>query len=174
MTKYGYARVSSKSQENNSSLEFQKQEFLRFGVPKKNIRMQIYDQIYYLIEFNLNLNLKEYIELSGVKNINQYQRNKFINLFYSFQKMQPLITYFTEAHFQNLLTFPYVNIQKQGNSWVVKLAVSKLLYNSRYPFSFSDTFLTYKNIYDLKIKLEVIKAISKVSLKKGILCRSFF
>ena len=137
-------------------------QFLTFSRSQKYIQVQMYDQIYYLIEFNL----KEYIEFSGVKNINQYQRNKFINLFYSFQKMQPLITYFTEAHFQSLLTFPYVNIQKQGNSWVVKVAVSKLLYNYRYPFSFPDTFLTYKNIYDLKIKLEVIQAISKVSLEK--------
>ena len=114
----------------------------------------------------LRFNLKEYIEFSGVKNTNQYQRNKFINLFYSFQKMQPLITYFTEAHFQSLLTFPYVNIQKQGNSWVVKVAVSKLLYKYRYPFSFPNTFLTYKNIYDLKVKIEVIQAISKVPLEK--------
>lgn len=39
--KYAYARVSSKSQENNSSLESQKQEFLKLGVPGKNIRIEI-------------------------------------------------------------------------------------------------------------------------------------
>jgi predicted site-specific integrase-resolvase len=38
---YVYARVSSKSQEDNLSLEFQKQEFLRLGVPKKNIRVKV-------------------------------------------------------------------------------------------------------------------------------------
>ena len=37
--KYAYARVSSKSQENNSSLEAQKDEFLKLGVPVKNIRV---------------------------------------------------------------------------------------------------------------------------------------
>jgi len=37
--RYAYGRVSSKSQEDNSSLEFHKQEFLRLGVPKKNIRV---------------------------------------------------------------------------------------------------------------------------------------
>lgn len=37
--RYGYARVSSKSQEDNSSLEAQKDEFLRLGVPGKNIRV---------------------------------------------------------------------------------------------------------------------------------------
>ena len=39
--RYGYARVSSKSQEENSSLESQKQEFLKLGVPEKNIRIEV-------------------------------------------------------------------------------------------------------------------------------------
>jgi DNA invertase Pin-like site-specific DNA recombinase len=39
--RYGYARVSSQSQENNSSLESQKEEFLQLGVPKKNIRIEV-------------------------------------------------------------------------------------------------------------------------------------
>ena len=80
--------------------------------------------------------------------------------------MKLLITHFTEPHFQSLLAFSYLNIQKQGNSWVVRVVVSKLLYNYCYLFSFSNTFLTYKNIYDLKVKIEVISAISKVSFEK--------
>jgi hypothetical protein len=40
--RYAYARVSSKSQEDNSSLESQKQEFLRLNVPEKNIRIEYY------------------------------------------------------------------------------------------------------------------------------------
>ena len=39
--RYAYARVSSKSQEENSSLEGQKAEFLRLGVPVKNIRVEV-------------------------------------------------------------------------------------------------------------------------------------
>lgn len=39
--RYAYARVSSKSQEENSSLEAQKQEFIQQGVPKKNIRIEV-------------------------------------------------------------------------------------------------------------------------------------
>mmetsp|Transcript_26841 Transcript_26841/g.44221 ORF Transcript_26841/g.44221 Transcript_26841/m.44221 type:complete len:143 (+) Transcript_26841:376-804(+) len=38
---YGYAMVSSKSQEENSSLESQKQEFIKLGVPEKNIRIEV-------------------------------------------------------------------------------------------------------------------------------------
>ena len=39
--RYGYGRVSSKSQEDNSSLESQKQELLKQGVPEKNIRVEV-------------------------------------------------------------------------------------------------------------------------------------
>ena len=39
--RYGYARVSSKSQEENSSLEGQEEEFLKQGIPKENIRREI-------------------------------------------------------------------------------------------------------------------------------------
>ena len=39
--RYAYARVSSKSQEENSSLQSQKEEFLRLGVPEKNIRVEV-------------------------------------------------------------------------------------------------------------------------------------
>jgi DNA invertase Pin-like site-specific DNA recombinase len=39
--RYAYARVSSKSQQDNSSLESQKQELKKLGVPEKNIRIEI-------------------------------------------------------------------------------------------------------------------------------------
>jgi|AntRauTorckE5430_2_1112549.scaffolds.fasta_scaffold05904_4 hypothetical protein len=136
-------------------------QFLSFIRRKSYVTAHIYEQNYCLIEFTL----KEYMEFSGVK-INQYQRNKFISLFYSFQRAEPLITYFTDSHFQSILSFPYLNIQKQGNSWVVKVAMSKLLYDYNYPFKFPSTFLTYQNIYDLRIKLKIIESLSTVPLEK--------
>ena len=39
--RYGYTRVSSQSQQENSSLESQKQELLDQGVPENNIRVEI-------------------------------------------------------------------------------------------------------------------------------------
>ena len=40
-TKYGYARVSSKSEEDNSSLESQKQELVRNGILESNIIIEV-------------------------------------------------------------------------------------------------------------------------------------
>lgn len=39
--KYGYVRVSSRSQQDNSSIEGQKKELIRNGIPKKNIRVEV-------------------------------------------------------------------------------------------------------------------------------------
>jgi DNA invertase Pin-like site-specific DNA recombinase len=72
--RYGYGRVSSKSQEDNSSLEAQKDEFLRLGVPGKNIRVdadKIEDRpvFYHLIDDELkenkNLSITEIAKLTG-------------------------------------------------------------------------------------------------------------
>lgn len=39
--KYGYVRVSSKSQEFNSSIQSQKEELISRGIPEKNIRIEV-------------------------------------------------------------------------------------------------------------------------------------
>ncbi len=39
--KYGYVRVSSKSQESNSSINFQKQQLIQNGIQAKNIRVEV-------------------------------------------------------------------------------------------------------------------------------------
>ena len=41
MTKYGYARVSSKSQEDNSSLKGQKQQLIENGIKEENILVEV-------------------------------------------------------------------------------------------------------------------------------------
>ena len=39
--KYGYARVSSKSQESNSSLKSQKEQLIQNGIEAENIRIEV-------------------------------------------------------------------------------------------------------------------------------------
>ncbi len=40
-SRFGYARVSSQTQEDNSSPEVQKQKFIQKDVPEKNIRVEV-------------------------------------------------------------------------------------------------------------------------------------
>ena len=79
--RYAYARVSSKSQEDNSSLAFQKEEFIRLGVPENNIRVEvgsaansIQDRpiFYHLIDNELKEN-----DLLLVTKIDRCSRNTF-------------------------------------------------------------------------------------------------
>ena len=39
--KYGYVRISSKSQESNSSIEFQKQQLIQNGIEEENIFVEV-------------------------------------------------------------------------------------------------------------------------------------
>ena len=39
--KYGYVRVSSKTQESNSSIESQKQQLIQNGIQPENIRIEV-------------------------------------------------------------------------------------------------------------------------------------
>ena len=84
--RFGYARVSSQTQEDNSSLEAQKQEFIQKGVLEKNIRFEIgsaADKIedrpifYNLIDYELKEN-----DLLLVTKIDRCSRNtlEFLNL----------------------------------------------------------------------------------------------
>ena len=77
--RYAYARVSSKSQQENSSLESQKQEFMKQGVPEKNIRIEIGSAVdtiserpifYHLIDHELQEN-----DLLLVTKIDRCSRN---------------------------------------------------------------------------------------------------
>ena len=104
--RYAYARVSSKSQEDNSSLEFQKQEFLRLGVPKKNIRVEVgsaADSIqdrpifYHLIENELKEN-----DLLLVTKIDRCSRNTFEFLKLQKKLFEKSVTFITfELPFSN-------------------------------------------------------------------------
>jgi len=116
--RYAYARVSSKSQEDNSSLEFQKQEFLRLGVPKKNIRVEVgsaADSIqdrpifYNLIENELKEN-----DLLLVTKIDRCSRNTF-----EFLKLQKKL-------FEKSVTFIALELPFSNDMAVNKLIETNL------------------------------------------------
>ena len=116
--RYAYARVSSKSQEDNSSLEFQKQEFLRLGVPKKNIRVEVgsaADSIqdrpifYHLIENELKEN-----DLLLVTKIDRCSRNTF-----EFLKLQKKL-------FQKSVTFIALELPFSNDMAVNQLIATNL------------------------------------------------
>nr|YP_010133974.1 putative serine recombinase [Tryblionella apiculata]QWM93463.1 putative serine recombinase [Tryblionella apiculata] len=116
--RYAYARVSSKSQEYNSSLESQKQEFIQQGVPEKNIRIEIgsaADNIserpvfYHLIDHELKEN-----DLLLVSKIDRCSRNTL-----EFLKLQ-------EKLFKKKVTFISLDLPYSNDMAVNKLIATNL------------------------------------------------
>lgn len=116
--RYAYARVSSQSQEQNSSLESQKQEFLKQGVPEKNIRIEVgsaADTIserpifYHLIDHELKEN-----DLLLVTKIDRCSRNTL-----EFLKLQ-------EKLFKKNVTFISLDLPYSNDMAVNKLIATNL------------------------------------------------
>jgi len=116
--KFGYVRVSSKSQEENSSLESQKQELLKQDVPEKNIRFEVGSAIdniadrpvlYNLIENELKEN-----DLFFVTKIDRCSRNTL-----EFLRLQ-------EKLFQKKVTFISLDLPYSGDIAVNKLIATNL------------------------------------------------
>ena len=116
--RYAYARVSSKTQEENSSLESQKQEFIQQGVPQKNIRIEIgsaADTIserpifYHLIDHELKEN-----DLLLVTKIDRCSRNTL-----EFLKLQ-------EKLFKKKVTFISLDLPYSNDIAVNKLIATNL------------------------------------------------
>ena len=116
--KYAYARVSSKSQQDNSSLESQKQEFLKLGVPEKNIRIEVGSAVdnikdrpvfYNLIDHELTEN-----DLLFVTKIDRCSRNTL-----EFLKLQ-------EKLFNKSVTFIALDLPYSNDMAVNKLIATNL------------------------------------------------
>jgi DNA invertase Pin-like site-specific DNA recombinase len=116
--RYGYIRVSSKSQEYNSSLEFQKQELIKQGVPNKNIRVEVGSAtepirerqvLYSLIESELKEN-----DLLLVTKIDRCSRNTL-----EFLKLQ-------EKLFKKQVTFISFDLPYSNDMAVNKLIATNL------------------------------------------------
>jgi DNA invertase Pin-like site-specific DNA recombinase len=126
--RYGYVRVSSKSQEENSSLESQKKELLRHGVAQKNIRLEIVSAadpirerpvFYYLIENELKQN-----DLLLVNKIDRCSRNNL-----DFLKLQKKL--FKKSFRFISLDLPYSNDLAVNNLIATNLAAIAIFENER-------------------------------------------
>lgn len=116
--RYAYARVSSKSQQENSSLESQKQEFLKHSVPEENIRIEVGSAVDNISERPIfykliNQELKEN-DLLLVTIIDRCSRNTL-----EFLKLQ-------EKLFQKKVTFISLNLPYSTDMAVNKLISTNL------------------------------------------------
>ena len=129
----------------------------------------INDQVYYVIEFTV----MEFISFTGGNAKSTYQRTKALEFLTSLQDIKPLIQKFSNNEFRRSVMFPYLKLTKQNKRWTIIIAIGEEFYFYQYPFFFPNSFLIYKNKYDLEIKLQLIESFSQVELEKKLLVKEF-
>lgn len=102
-----------------------------------------------------------------------YQRTKALEFLTSLQEIKPLIQNFSKNEFRQSVMFSYLKLTKQNRRWTIIMAIGEEFYFYQYPFFFPNSFLIYKNKYDLEIKLQLIKSFSQVELEKKLLVKEF-
>jgi DNA invertase Pin-like site-specific DNA recombinase len=146
--RYGYVRVSSKSQQSNSSLASQKEELIKQGVPEKNIRFEIgsaADSIQdRLILHNLVENELKKNDLLLVTKIDRCSRNTL-----DFLKLQ-------EKLFQKSVTFISLDLP-----YLTDMAVNKLIATNL------DAIATFENERRKERQRQGILAAKKEGKYKG-------
>ena len=77
-----------------------------------------------------------------------------------------IVTVLSELKDHKLIKSKFQVLTKQNKRWTIIMAIGEEFYFYQYPFFFPNSFLIYKNKYDLEIKLQLIGSFSQVELKK--------
>lgn len=160
--------VSSYLRKNNLDSFVQKKQFfkliqlLSFIRTLEYSRQFIDDQAYCVIKFVV----MDFISFTGGNTKSTYQRTKALEFLTSLQDLKPLIQKFSDNEFRRSVLFPYLKLTKENRRWIITIAIGKEFYFYQYPFFFPNYFITYKNKYDLEIKLQLIESFSQVELEK--------
>lgn len=144
---------------------------LGLKVSKNCQKQRFKKQLYY----GLNFSLSEFVEFTGIKILNQYQRNNLIRYFKQLQNLDPIVKEFSDKSFRNYICFPYVECNNSsGNSWSIKIFITEELFYFPYPFQVPKSFLisTHKN--DLRLKIRLMKSLAVPKREKILDLDEFF
>jgi hypothetical protein len=121
--------------------------------------------------------VRDFIGFTGGNMKSTYQRTKALEFLTSLQDIKPLIQKFSNEEFRRSVMFPYLipylKLKKQNRKMDCYMAVGEEFYFYQYPFFFPNSFLIYKNKYDLEIKLQLIESFSTVELEKKLTVKDF-
>lgn len=137
-------------------------QFLSFMQNLKCSKQFLNDQAYCVVEFTVI----DFMLFTGGNIKSTYQRTKALEFLTSLQDLKPLIRKFSDNEFRRSVIFPYLKLTKQGRQWNIIMAIGEDFYYYQYPFLFPNSFIVYKNKYDLQIKFQLIEAFSQIELKK--------
>ena len=81
------------------------------------------------------------------------------------QTFPPMLSTISNICFQSINIFPYLKVFKK-KSWYLQLAIAEELYFYTFPFYFPKSYLSYRNKYDMQVKLQIIQSFANTTLTK--------
>jgi hypothetical protein len=120
--------------------------------------------------------LHNFLEFTGYQKTNYYQLQQFKDFIISLDKIPTFSTYFSDEHYRGVTFFPFVDLQKQKNTWHVILVGCEELIDLFYPFPFHlpEVFLTYRSKYSLWAQVFVLQTLAQKKLQKRLKTQAFF
>ena len=103
--------------------------------------------------------IKDFMNFIGIPNTKQNQRTKIREYFQKLHKTEPITEQFSDGTFRLFATFLYSGVDKISNRWRARVYIIEDLYNYKYPFILSTSFLNYKNKTNCLLKIQIIKSI---------------
>ena len=132
---------------------------------------KIKTQIRIPVKFPLN----EFVNFTGIRISNHYERDKLISYFSQLQKLDPIVKIFSNKAFRSYVCFPYVSCENaSGNSWVIEVLAAEELFCFPYPFQLPKSFLYTRSKNDLRLKIRLIKWLAVSEQKKILHLEEFF
>ena len=119
------------------------------------------DRTYVIFQFPVN----SFLEFIGKPKTNHYQVKKLVEFLKSLQTIEPILENFSDGGFRRYVAFPYLKVERK-KCWWVELSICKELYLYRYPFHLPETFLNYRDNFELKVKFILLESFCKISVQK--------
>ena len=119
------------------------------------------DRTYKTFQFPVN----SFLEFLGKPKNNHYQVKKLVEFLKSLQTIEPILENFSDGGFRRYVAFPYLKVERK-KCWWVELSICEELYLYRYPFHLPETFLNYRDNFELKVKFILLQSFCKISVQK--------
>ena len=119
------------------------------------------DRTYKTVQFPVN----SFLEFLGKPKNNHYQVKKLVEFLKSLQTIEPILENFSDGGFRRYVAFPYLKVERK-KCWWVELSICEELYLYRYPFHLPETFLNYRDNFELKVKFILLQSFCNISVQK--------
>ena len=149
-------------------------QFLSFTRTRHFTKEILNGEFYYTFSFPL-VDFARRIDLYP---LDTYQRKKLLTFLSQLQQLPPIYQWFNDFEFRSALIFPVIRIENQTSKHtklVVHITASQSFYNLRYPFHFPNSFYTFENKYDFRLKFAIIQSFShQLSTRKVLHLQDLF